>query len=1588
MRHLAYVTGAVIHDTRTGLTHASGNRDRVIYSKIHLPPNAPEWAVRLSQHTADFWNFRSVSEDRLNPRFVHDASLYFEYVIALPRELTVEQNIELVRDLVAQVFHPFGLAVQISVHWDNGNPHVHLVIADRALTEDGWSKRKHRIYNRREGLKTFRETVATFINTAYQRLEIDEQVTHLSHKDRGLRLEATLHEGPQNDRAHNDIASDNAAIRQRNKEAVIQDPSIIIAEVASLKNVFTAKDLSQTLLKRLDGDHDLFETLYPQVLTHPELVPLTLTPSSGSQSVYTTQEHHRNEAKLLATARTLNASTTHALAASTVETIIAGGHTQSKNVSLLTYSDEQASAIRRLTQGSDLALLHGRAGTGKTTVLSAVARSYQQAGYTVVGMALSGVAAQNLAQEAGLEAKTIHRWMQDWHLNATHRATLATSVPDDTTFQVMMRELERVAPSQLTDRHVVILDEASMVDPRQFHRILEQASLAKAKVICVGDTAQLGSVTYGAPFRALKERLDQDSQAVLSTVYRQKVPWMREASEVLHQQIDEGLLTYAQKGHITEVHSRTEAIDAVAACYLQGFHDRPERSHIALSATRAGASALNHAIRRALLEEDRSGAYVAETVPAFGREFRVKDRIVLTQNATRMWIADGQTVTDPRELGRIYNGDRGTIQAIHVLPDTRVVCEVALDRGGIAIIDSSQYTDMDHGYAVTVHKSQGITVDHSYVLLDQGFRRNTAYVAFTRHRYGVQAVYGNDQFKDYGALEQHLLKDSFDRMIVDYSLDEGEQQVADRLYRYQELIRTMATHRQRIAAQRDAGPFRLDREYRALKQERSTLALQLTEDWSDTHDRLCGQMGLNKQRLYQAAGIKTAYERKRERKVLFYIQRLRAFRHEAEALRNEMGAIPYRWDEPIVQRLIAVHRESDRLAEQLLSYRELRSQIEGSGLSWVKLQHQATRSNYRRQRDIYYLELSDENRAKAREVRAFAQEAQLLRWQYQAMVKTHSDITHHMAYDGYAKRQQGLNATATGFVDAIEEFEHLLVKEGINPTDLHTRAAVHRIQQRTQSNESIHSICLGIAHEIDMDPALRNRGLQVQLGLTLPQGLQPKTVTEHTSRSSPVASSNKSLGTAPSAARTPSTDISSLCTEFRRAWDHYEAVKVTTTLGTQPVVHPNALKEAQRQRDHRAAQLVAATHDRSRTPFSEKQWAAVHAFATAHTAFEAKAATTRRSFDELNQALKDRMPQLCDTLLSERPTQQRPLEWRYGSKGSLKVTVAGQKAGSFVNFETGERGDPIQFIATQRQCDRASAIEWARQFVGEPQRTPQTSTPSSIRTAPAESKSVEHRTCWISQTPPKDQTRPDMNAPALKKIYTQNNETARYTYTDAEGHPLFYVVRFEPKTLESKTPTLRRASKMTLPLSYGSDQGSPAGWRYKKYIAPNGAKTPLYNLKELTDRLDAPVLIVEGEKAAEAAKHLFPDMVVTTWQGGASAVHASDWTPLQDREVIIWPDNDIAGQKAAEQIKARCEVAGVKDATIIDVAFEKDQPALPPKWDLADALPQGLTLENIQMKVTSALSTIRTKLNAGVTLKTAESPFKTKTSEWDFGLGD
>jgi hypothetical protein len=170
------------------------------------------------------------------------------------------------------------------------------------------------------------------------------------------------------------------------------------------------------------------------------------------------------------------------------------------------------------------------------------------------------------------------------------------------------------------------------------------------------------------------------------------------------------------------------------------------------------------------------------------------------------------------------------------------------------------------------------------------------------------------------------------------------------------------------------------------------------------------------------------------------------------------------------------------------------------------------------------------------------------------------------------------------------------------------------------------------------------------------------------------------------------------------------------------------------------------------------------------------------------------------------------------------------------------------------------------------------------------------------------------------KLYGKPSRT--WTYRDAAGRALFHVARFDPAGKR----------KQIIPRCWGTLNGK-IGWHWRHPATPR----PLYRLDELTARPADPVLVVEGEKTADAATaELLPGYVVTTWPGGSNATRMADWSTLKGRCIMIWPDHDEPGRKAAEAIG---------DA-LLGIAAEVrivDPPAdLPEGWDLADVAPDGL----------------------------------------------
>ena len=221
-----------------------------------------------------------------------------------------------------------------------------------------------------------------------------------------------------------------------------------------------------------------------------------------------------------------------------------------------------------------------------------------------------------------------------------------------------------------------------------------------------------------------------------------------------------------------------------------------------------------------------------------------------------------------------------------------------------------------------------------------------------------------------------------------------------------------------------------------------------------------------------------------------------------------------------------------------------------------------------------------------------------------------------------------------------------------------------------------------------------------------------------------------------------------------------------------------------------------------------------------------------------------------------------------------------RRTGKWSDFASGEKGgDPISlFAAAYHQGDRIAAAKDLGKRLGVylNGETPGRLAPEPPRPKPADQ--------WIPSDPPDDAPAPDLS-----------RYDAVYPYRNADGRITRYVVRINGT---------QGKRKIILPLTWGTftdgETGEvTTGWHRKHPLPPRS----LYGLDRLANLPGRVVILVEGEKAADAAQAMLPDHPCVTWTAGTGNVPANDWSPLAGRSVIIWPDNDEPGKKAAEQLR-------------------------------------------------------------------------------------
>lgn len=732
----AYRSASELHDERLGRNHDFSNKAGVIHSEVMLPKGAPE---RLNDR-ATLWNEVEAREPQKNSQLAREVEF------SIPREMNEKQGVALARNFVKAQFVDRGMVADLNVHWDKAKdgspkPHAHVMLTMRDVGPDGFGN-KNRDWNDRALLKDWREAWAAHVNERMAELGLEGRIDHRSYAEQGIELEPQHKIGPAASRMPGqgleaERIEDHARIARDNGEKIIANPSIALDAITRQQATFTTRDLATFAFRHSDGKEQ-FDQVMGAVRASPELV--ALGKDGRDQERFTSRDMIAVENRLERAGDELARRSEHGLPARAIEGAITRAGSEG-----LVLGDEQRAALEHITGPSGIANVIGYAGTGKSAMLGVARDGWERAGYTVRGAALSGIAAENLEGGSGIQSRTIasleHAWGQG-------------------------RE-------QLGPRDVLVVDEAGMIGSRQMERVLGAARDAGAKVVMVGDPEQLQAIEAGAAFRSVTER---HGAAEITEIRRQREDWQKEATRQLATgRTGEAIHAYAAHGMVHEHATREEARAGLVDDWDGKRQAEPDKSQIIFTHTNAEVRELNQEARERVRATGGLGEDVAVKADRGERAFAAGDRLMFLRNE--------------RSLG-VKNGTLGTIEGVS--PDRM---SVRLDSGRNVAFDTKDYAAVDHGYAATFHKSQGVTVDRAHVLATPGMDRHSTYVGMTRHRDSAQLHYGRDDFADQRQLVRTLSRERSKDMAGDYARPEQDQvrAFADRReIRFPELARQVA----------------------------------------------------------------------------------------------------------------------------------------------------------------------------------------------------------------------------------------------------------------------------------------------------------------------------------------------------------------------------------------------------------------------------------------------------------------------------------------------------------------------------------------------------------------------------------------------------------------------------------------------------------------------------------------------------------------------------------------------------------------------------------------------------------------------------
>ena len=685
-------------------TYNFSKRKDQVFHEILLPKTANN---KFKEATI-LWNEAELKEKRINSQTGK------EMVLALPDdpEITLKDKIKMVKSFINNQFVSKGLAAQIDIHKphlkEGNNWHAHILLTTRRFKENGEDLGEKARDLDLEILKGY-TVEKNNLGGTWQ----DCQNNYFKENGINLQVDATgivgqKHVGPVRMRGNfKRFTKEQEDAKIRNKQ-LYEKPEEIIEKITKYNSTFTQKDIDRYIKRYIEPAK--FQEVKSKFWEMKNLVELNQNHNTQAEKVYTTLEILAEEDKMMRLSDRLIKQTNFKISDSYKQVIEKKG-----------LNKDQAKAAQEVCEGKKITLIEGKAGVGKSHLLSTIYEIFESNNLETIGMSPTSKAVDIMKNEGISNSKTLHEVLYSYYNNK----------------------------NTLSQFKVAIIDEAGMVDNQTMQVFLQIAWKENLKVIMVGDFNQLPPVGRGGAFKAMCKR---HGSSKLKEIVRQKDnEQKRLAYNIAEGKVVETIDMLDQKKLIHWGKNEEETISLLMGHWKADRIANPKDNLLIVEQRNDYIHVLNKIAQNIRLKagELKGIGYECEHLQGRGLVYQ-GDKIQFRRNN--------------KALG-IINGKYGTCTSVNQDQIT-----VKTDDNKEISFNPQEFCWYQLGYAGTIYQAQGATVDRTYVLHNSNMNMNAFYVSMTRHKKDVRYFVSKEETKTLYELKKHLTRDVSKETSQDYEL--------------------------------------------------------------------------------------------------------------------------------------------------------------------------------------------------------------------------------------------------------------------------------------------------------------------------------------------------------------------------------------------------------------------------------------------------------------------------------------------------------------------------------------------------------------------------------------------------------------------------------------------------------------------------------------------------------------------------------------------------------------------------------------------------------------------------------------------------